>query len=143
MANQHSLKILEKKSLLEYECDDHKTRDSRSGKSRWLGILAMKTLADGRFFARKDVNTQAAWTSEDPIVPNHLSLEDAIFFAMSQPLSVLIVGAEKPEFLKDKVALVERFRKLTQEEITALASRVVTFAGAGQVEYYKSRNLAG
>jgi len=108
-----------------------------------LGILAMKTLADGRFFARKDVNTKVTWTSEDPIVPDHLSLEDCIFFALSQPLSVLITGAEKPDFLKDKVALVERFQKLTQKEITALANRVLAFAGAGQVEYYKSRDLAG
>ncbi len=107
------------------------------------GILAMKTLADGRFFSEKQVNTKVTWTTDDPIVPGHLSLEDCVHFALAQPVSVLITGAEKPEFLKDKVAIIERFRKLSNEDLSNLANRVQAFAGAGQVEYYKSRDLAG
>ncbi len=107
------------------------------------GMLAMKTLADGRFFAEKQVNAKVTWTTVDPIVPNHLSLEDCVYFALSQPVTVMIAGAEKPEYLKDKVALIEKFRKLTSAELIALANRLQSFAEAGDVEYYKSKDLPG
>ncbi|MEX1117670.1 MAG: aldo/keto reductase, partial [Terrimicrobiaceae bacterium] len=107
------------------------------------GMLAMKTLADGRFFSEKQVNTKVTWTTEDPIVPKHLSLEDSIYFALSQPVAVLITGAEKPEYLNDKVALVESYRTLTPDQLTGLANRLRSFAEAGNIEYYKSRDLAG
>jgi len=104
------------------------------------GMLAMKTLADGHFFAQKEVNSKVTWTTDDPIVPNHLSLADCIYFALSQPVAVLITGAEKPEYLKDKVALIENFQKLTPAGQTTLSNRLQSFAEAGQVEYYKSRD---
>jgi len=107
------------------------------------GMLAMKTLADGRFFSEKQVNTKVTWITQDPIIPNHLSLEDCVYFALSQPVTVLITGAEKPEYLKDKVALIESFQRLTPEDLTRLMNRLRSFAEAGHIEYYKSRDLAG
>ena len=107
------------------------------------GVLAMKTLADGRFFANKQVNAKVAWTTDNPIVPNHLSLEDCVHFALSQPVTVMITGAEKPEYLRDKVALIKSFHNLSPTDLTDLANRVQSFAEAGQIEYYKAKPPLG
>lgn len=108
-----------------------------------IGILAMKTLADGRFFASKTMNEKVAWTTADPIVPNVLSIADCIYFALSLPVSVLITGAEKPEFVHEKANLVRRFQALSADDRKKLIEKVARFATAGEVEYYKSKALRG
>jgi len=107
------------------------------------GILAMKTLADGRFFAETQVNGTVSWTTKDPIVPGRLTVRDCLFFALSQPIAVVITGAEKPEFLREKSAMLEEFRNLSSDALAELSSKVKAFAEAGEVEYYKAQELRG
>lgn len=102
-----------------------------------LGVLAMKTLADGRFFGEKTVNGQVAWQTGNPIVPAWLSLEECLLFVWSLPVSVLITGAEKPEYVRDKAAICRKFHTLNDADRLALVRKVAKFADAGQVEYYK------
>jgi uncharacterized protein len=106
-----------------------------------LGVLAMKTLADGRFFAEKTVNGQVTWQTGNPIVPARLSLEECLLFVWSLPTAVLITGAEKPEYVRDKAAICRKFHTLNDADRLALVRRVATFAEAGQVEYYKEAVL--
>jgi aryl-alcohol dehydrogenase-like predicted oxidoreductase len=106
-----------------------------------MGILAMKTLADGRFFAKKEMNGKVKWTSENPVIPGALSIEDCINFTLSLPVSVLITGAEKPEYVTEKAAMVRRFSSLSMKERLALADKVAAFANEGKVEYYKNKEL--
>jgi aryl-alcohol dehydrogenase-like predicted oxidoreductase len=106
-----------------------------------VGILAMKTLADGRFFARKEMNGQVKWTSENPVIPGALSIEDCILFALSLPISVLITGAENPGYVEEKAEIVKRFTALSKEQRVALVSRVSDFAEEGKIEYYKNEEL--
>lgn len=106
-----------------------------------IGILAMKTLADGRFFAKKEMNGKVRWTSNNPVVPNALSIDDCINFALSLPISVLITGAENPELVSEKAEMVRRFSKLSETQRLALADKVAAFAEEGQVEYYKNKEL--
>lgn len=106
-----------------------------------LGILAMKTLADGRFFAKKTVNDKVEWATENALVPGHLSLEDCLFYAWSLPVSVLITGAEKPEYIRDKAAACRTFQALNEVDRQALVRRVAEFAAEGRIEYYKLRGL--
>ena len=96
-----------------------------------IGILAMKTLADGRFFAKKMMNGKSVWTSDHPVVPDALSIEECIHFALSLPVSVVITGAEKPAFVAEKADMVRRFSRLSEKQRLALADRVATFAAAG------------
>lgn len=103
-----------------------------------LGILAMKTLADGRFFAQKTVNGKTPWTSDDPVVPGRVSMADALNFAWSLPISVLITGAENAAFMREKIQFARAFTKQTKEERAALMGRVADLAAEGKVEYYKS-----
>lgn len=111
---------------------------------RGIAILAMKTLADGRFFGSKiGANNEVQWETKDPVVPNHLSLRDCIHFSLSMPVSVLISGAEKPEFIRDKAVLVRSYQTLTDADRKALVGKVADIAATGAVEYYKAKELKG
>lgn len=103
---------------------------------RNFGVLAMKTLSDGRFFAEKKMNEKLIWTSDDPLIPNHISVEEALFFVWSLPISVLITGAENKIILQEKIELANRFVKLSQSDRINLTARLHAKAGAS-IEYYK------
>ena len=107
-----------------------------------VGILAMKTLADGHFFARKEMNGKVEWTaSGNPVIPSALSMEECIMFALSMPIAVLITGAEKPEYVEEKAAMARRFSALSSAQREALVQKVAAFAEEGQVEFYKNEEL--
>jgi uncharacterized protein len=55
-----------------------------------LALLAMKTLADGRFFNKKEMTGRVRWETETPVIPDHASIRDALFFSWSMLMSVLI-----------------------------------------------------
>lgn len=101
---------------------------------RNMGILSIKSLADGRFFGRKE---QANWISEDPLIPNYLSIKEAMHFVWSLPVTVLISGNENATFMREKIAIARSFTKLSEEQKTALVNKVANIAMAGKVEYYK------
>ena len=103
---------------------------------RNMGILAIKSLADGRFFAKKE---QAGWTSDDPLIPNYLSIKEAMHFVWSFPVSVLISGNENATFMREKIALARSFSKLTEEQKTTLINKVKDIALTGKVEYFKKK----
>lgn len=103
---------------------------------RNLGICAIKSLADGRFFARKE---QANWTSDDPVIPNHLSIKEAMHFVWSLPVTVLISGNENATFMREKINLARTFSTLTETQKSALIDKVKDIALTGKVEYYKKK----
>lgn len=100
---------------------------------RNIGLLAMKTLADGRFFAEKE---RVGWTTEDPVVPDHIRIRESLYFAWSLPVSVLITGPDNAEMLREKIQLARDFSKLDEQQREEIVSRVQQFAN-GDVEYYK------
>jgi aryl-alcohol dehydrogenase-like predicted oxidoreductase len=102
------------------------------------GVAAMKTLADGRFFANKQMGDRTIWTSDNPVVPDHLSIADCTHFAMSLPISVLITGAENPDLLREKARLTRQFSQLNEQERRAMIDRIADYAAAQKVEYYKA-----
>lgn len=103
---------------------------------RNMGILAIKSLADGRFFSKKE---QVNWTSDDPLIPNYLSIKEAMHFVWSLPVTVLISGNENATFMREKIALARSFVKLSEEQKTALIEKVTDIALAGNIEYYKKK----
>jgi len=103
---------------------------------RNMGILAIKSLADGRFFAKKE---KVNWTSEDPLIPNYLSIKEAMHFVWSLPVTVLISGNENATFMREKVALARSFSKLSEEEKMALIDKVRDIALSGKLEYFKKK----
>ncbi|WP_430974255.1 aldo/keto reductase [Sunxiuqinia rutila] len=103
---------------------------------RNIGVLAMKTLADGRFFATKE---RANWQTDDPVIPNYISMEEALHFVWSLPVSTLITGAEKADYIRDKVKMAKSFIKLSEDERIALVDKVKDKALAGTIEYFKQK----
>jgi len=104
--------------------------------ARNMGITSIKSLADGRFFAKKE---QANWTSDDPVIPNYLSIKEAMHYVWSLPVTVLISGNENATFMREKIALARSFSKLSEAERMALINKVKDIAQTRKVEYYKKK----
>ncbi len=103
-----------------------------------MGILAMKTMADGRFFGKKVKLGDIQWESNKPVVPERLSIKEALSFVWSLPVSVLISGAENEALIKEKIKLAQEFTSLGPAEREQLISKVSDLASEGKVEYYKN-----
>jgi aryl-alcohol dehydrogenase-like predicted oxidoreductase len=104
---------------------------------RNYGVIAMKTLADGRFFGEKIMKGKVAWTSENPVVPRLMSIRDAMYFAWSLPVGVLVSGAENAALIREKIEMAKDFSKLKAKERENLVAKVAELAEEGKVEYYK------
>ena len=103
---------------------------------RNFGILAMKTLSDGRFFKIKNQRDNVPWETDDPLIPNYISVKEALNFVWSLPVSVLITGAENKEFLLEKIELAHEFTKYKESERIKLLDKVLEKA-SNKIEYYK------
>lgn len=103
---------------------------------RDFGVLAMKTLADGRFFKEKKMIERKIWETDDPLIPNYLSVREALFFAWSLPVSVLITGAENTMLLEEKIKLAHEFSAFSEDQRISLMEKTHAKAG-NDVEYYK------
>jgi predicted aldo/keto reductase-like oxidoreductase len=103
---------------------------------RNLGILAMKTLSNGRFFEEMKSPNESDWKSNDPVIPNYISIKEALYFVWSLPVSVLITGADKMEYLEEKIELAKNFAGYSDTERFELLNRVFEKA-SNRIEYYK------
>ncbi|MEZ5071233.1 MAG: aldo/keto reductase [Bacteroidales bacterium] len=106
-----------------------------------LGLLAMNTLAAGRFFGRTTIAGDVIWETGTPVVPNYLSVREALYFSWSLPVSVLITGAENKDLLQEKIELARNFTRITEAERDGIFEKVVPAPDREKVEYYK--NVAG
>jgi len=98
-----------------------------------LAPIAMKTLANGGFFG----GTNHFMHGNKPrIVPNVLTVEEALYFSWSLPISVLVTGADDAKMLQEKIDLAKNFKALDESKRIRLVERVAGFEGRF-VEYYK------
>ncbi len=102
-----------------------------------LGLLAMKTLADGRFFNKKQMNDRTVWETDTPAIPDYLSIREALYFSWTLPVSVLITGAENKDLLMEKMDLAREFVKLSDEEKDSILERASQSPDRESIEYYK------
>lgn len=105
---------------------------------RNMGVLSIKSLADGRFFSKKK---EANWTSDDPVIPNYVSIKEAMHFVWSLPVSVLISGNENATYMREKIALARSFAKLSEAEKQNLIDKVKPLALSGEIEYFKQQEV--
>ena len=101
---------------------------------RNIGVLAMKTLGNGGFFGG---SSHGEHGDNAKVVPNLVSISEAIHFVWSLPVSVLITGPDNIEQLKEKVALAKSFVGMDESERQSLIAKVADLAGP-RVEFYKS-----
>lgn len=107
---------------------------------RNIALLAMKTLADGRFFSQKKKLDKLQWQTNDPLVPDYLTIKEALYFAWSLPVSVLITGAENALLMKEKIKFAKNFSELDTVQREQLIEKVAHMAKDGKVEYFKKIN---
>ena len=103
---------------------------------RNMGVLAMKTLGNGGFFggARHFSN------GENPrIIPKVASVQEALHFVWSLPVSTIITGPDHVDMLKEKVDLAQSFTKMSESDRFELVERVGKAGFDGKkVEFYKA-----
>lgn len=105
---------------------------------RNLGVLAMKTLSNGRFFEEIKSEDKTGSNSYKPLIPNYISIKEALYFVWSLPISVLITGADKKEYLEEKIELAKSFTIYSDDERLELLDRVFEKA-SNKIEYYKKK----
>lgn len=94
---------------------------------RNMGVLAMKTLAFGNFLTLERDGKR--------VIPGAVSLEEALGFVWSLPVSSLVTGAETADQLREKIAIAKTFEPMDEAERTALIEKVSPFAGNGMESY--------
>ena len=105
---------------------------------RDYGVLAMKTLAGGRFFRKKIQIDELVWETDDPIVPDRIGIQNALYFVWSLPISVLISGAEKKDMIIEKISLAKKFSKLSETQRLEIIDKVADLTHDPEgIEYYK------
>jgi len=89
-----------------------------------VGVLAMKTLAEGHIFKTNTVTAM-----------------EAFHYAMNLPVSVVITGYETSERLNQALAAARTFTKLAPKEVAALRAKTAVPARDGQFEPFKTSNM--
>jgi len=90
-----------------------------------VGVIGMKSLAGGAPRGRIPTATG-------------VSARDSIRYALSLPVSSLVVGIQSMEDLKQDVEIARGFQPMPDAEKTALVARVKDEAGDGRHELFKS-----
>jgi aryl-alcohol dehydrogenase-like predicted oxidoreductase len=101
-----------------------------------LGVIAMKTLSNGGFFG----GTRHFEGGDNPkIVPSVATVQEAIHFVWSLPVSTLVTGADDVPMLQEKIDLAKSFKKMDEKSRMELVDRVgkANLEGS-KVEYYKA-----
>ncbi len=101
---------------------------------RNMGVIAMKTLANGGFFGG---SSHGQHGDRPKVVPDHLSIQEALHFVWSLPVSVIVTGPDNVEQLEEKISLAHTFSGLSEKKRIELIERVTDMAGRG-VEFYKA-----
>lgn len=101
-----------------------------------IGVLAMKTLADGRFFGGNS-GWRRTHVSVKPIVPDILSLEEVFGFVWSLPVTTLISGMENIQQVSQNAAIARKTWNWNQAELQKRVNAVAPIAGR-DLEFYKS-----
>ena len=102
---------------------------------RKIGIIAMKTLSNGGFFG----GTRHMRNGDEPrIVPDVASVKEALSFAWSLPVSVIVTGSNDIDMLQEKIEIAKSFRAMNENQRLELVQRLADAGFDGKkVEFYK------
>jgi aryl-alcohol dehydrogenase-like predicted oxidoreductase len=89
-----------------------------------IGVLAMKTLANGSIVKSKTVT---------PI--------EAIQYALNLPTSVVICGIDSMEILEQAIEAVRTFKPFSEDQLKALLAKTAHAAAKGEFEPFKTSSI--
>ncbi len=99
-----------------------------------IGIIGMKSLANGGFFGGSRHGKHGA---NPRVVPNRVTIEDAIRFVWSFPISTLVTGPDNAAQMQEKIDIAKTFSGMKENERNQLVEKVADMAGT-TVEFYKA-----
>lgn len=102
-------------------------------KEKEYAVMGMKTMAHGRFFA----NNRDNWPIADPVIPNHISVEELIWYVLSQPITAIVSGTDRPEQVEQNVGAAWKFAGLSREEQEMVVAKVAKFSKTAGLEYFR------
>ena len=101
---------------------------------RNIGVIGMKALANGGFFG----GSQHGRHGMNPkVVPDRVSISEAIRFVWALPVSTLITGPDNAEQMQEKIDIAKNFTGMEDDERQKLIEKVEDMAGT-TVEFYKA-----
>ncbi|MEM7625590.1 MAG: aldo/keto reductase [Planctomycetota bacterium] len=103
---------------------------------RDYGVLAMKTLVFGQITGR-DSGWRGRNRQTPKVVPDLISLEDALGFVWSLPVSTLISGMPRVPMIRQNAAIARAEPHLDEAQRMALIEKAAEFSGP-RVEFYKT-----
>ena len=89
-----------------------------------IGILAMKTMANGAILESKTVNAI-----------------ECLQYAMNLPVSVVITGCESMENLEQALTAARTFKPMTEEQVSNILNRTAKAASRGEFELFKTSSI--
>ena len=89
-----------------------------------IGVLAMKTLANGTILESKTVNAI-----------------ECLQYAMNLPTSVVITGCESMKDLEQALTAARTFKPMSEDEVSGLLSRTAQPASRGEYELFKTTSI--
>jgi len=98
-------------------------------KQRGVAVIGMKSLGGGR-------QQMGRFISGKVCTP-----QEAIRFALSQPIDSLVVGIDSWQVFEQNLAIGQNFTPMSQQEQQELLARVRPLAGDGRHELFKSTQL--
>ena len=101
---------------------------------RNIGIIGMKALANGGFFGGSQHGRHGP---NAKVVPDRVSISEAIRFIWSLPVSTLVTGPDNAEQMQEKIDIAKNFTGMEDDERQALIEKVEDMAGT-TVEFYKA-----
>ena len=101
---------------------------------RNIGVIGMKALANGGFFG----GSQHGRHGPNPkVVPNRISVSEAVRFVWSLPVSTLVTGPDNAKQMQEKIDIAKSFAGMEDDERQKLIDKVEDMAGT-TVEFYKA-----
>ena len=89
-----------------------------------IGVLAMKTLANGTILESKTV-----------------SATECLQYAMNLPVSVVITGCESMDDLEQALNAARTFQPLSAEQVSSLLAKTAQAAARGEYELFKTTSV--
>jgi predicted aldo/keto reductase-like oxidoreductase len=100
------------------------------------GIIAMKTLANGQFFGRIDGWAKKGRSVPDELIPALVTLEQALHYVWSHPISTLTSGMLSAKELNENVGYAKSFHQLSEKQMDDMLALSEAVAGP-VMEFYK------
>ncbi|HSK64389.1 MAG TPA: aldo/keto reductase, partial [Pyrinomonadaceae bacterium] len=89
-----------------------------------IGVLAMKTLANGTILESKTVTAI-----------------ECLQYAMNLPVSVVITGCESMENLEQAITAARTFKPMPDEQVSSLLAKTAKAASRGEYELFKTTSI--